>query len=112
MNAQLTGPDSNRNVAAKKLGNQFGFTDRLDYIFVKNNIEINSAKIVGLNPPYASDHAGVVASLVINQGDNLISPTLDAHQPFPISFWQWVGIFLILLITWVFWHRYTRKLMR
>jgi endonuclease/exonuclease/phosphatase family metal-dependent hydrolase len=112
MNAQLTGPELNRNIAAKKLGNQFGFTDRLDYIIVKNDLEINSAKITGINPPYASDHAGVVASIVINNAENLISPALDAHQPFPISFWQWVGIFLILLLTWVFWRRNNRKLSR
>lgn len=112
MNAQLTGPDLERKSAAQKLGNQFGFTDRLDYIFVKNNLEINSTKIIGVNPPYASDHAGVVASLAIDNAENLISPALAAHEPFPISFWQWVGIFLFSLLTWVFWRRHNRNLRR
>ena len=68
--------------------------------------------IIGVNPPYASDHAGVVASLAIDNAENLISPALAAHEPFPISFWQWVGIFLFSLLTWVFWRRHNRNLRR
>ena len=105
MNAQLSGPDLERKSAAQKFGNQFGFTDRLDYVFVKNNVRVNSAEIIGVKPPYASDHAGVVVKILIQNGENSISPALDAHKPFPVSFWQWVGIFLILLITWIFWRK-------
>ena len=105
MNAQLSGPDLERKSAAQKFGNQFGFTDRLDYVFVKNKVRVNYAEIIGVKPPYASDHAGVVVKILIQNGENSISPALDAHKPFPVSFWQWVGIFLILLITWIFWRR-------
>lgn len=105
MNAQLSGPDLARKSAAQKFGNQFGFTDRLDYVFVKNKVRVNYAEIIGVKPPYASDHAGVVVKILIQNGENSISPALDAHKPFPVSFWQWVGIFLILLITWIFWRR-------
>jgi endonuclease/exonuclease/phosphatase family metal-dependent hydrolase len=105
MNAQLSGPDLERKSAAQKFGNQFGFTDRLDYVFVKNNVRVNSAEIIGVKPPYASDHAGVVVKILIQNGENSISPALDSHKPFPVTFWQWVGIFLILLITWIFWRK-------
>ena len=105
MNAQLSGPDLARKSAAQKFGNQLGFTDRLDYVFVKNKVRVNYAEIIGVKPPYASDHAGMVVKILIQNGENSISPALDAHKPFPVSFWQWVGIFLILLITWIFWRR-------
>ncbi len=105
MNAQLSGPDLERKSAAQKFGNQFGFTDRLDYVFVKNNVRVNSAEIIGVKPPYASDHAGVVVKILIQKGKNSISPALDTHKPFPVSFWQWVVIFLFLFIGWIFWRK-------
>lgn len=105
MNAQLSGPDLARKSAAQKFGNQFGFTDRLDYVFVKNKVRVNSAEIIGVKSPYASDHAGVVVKVLIQNGENSISPALDAHKPFPVSFWQWVVTFLILFITWIFWRK-------
>ena len=61
MDALLTGPDSLRNAAAKQMGNHDGFTDRLDYIFIKNGLKGKTSKIVGTKAPYGSDHAGVVA---------------------------------------------------
>ena len=61
MNALLTGPDPLRDAAAKQMGNKDGFTDRLDYIFIKNGLKGGSAKIVGTKAPYGSDHAGVIA---------------------------------------------------
>jgi endonuclease/exonuclease/phosphatase family metal-dependent hydrolase len=100
MNALLTGPDPVRESAAKKMGNSFGYTDRLDYIFVKNGVEVLTSKIIGQKPPYGTDHAGVVTSLNFSAEGSFISPALDKHNRFPISFWQGVGLFLIALIVW------------
>jgi hypothetical protein len=47
MNALLTGPDPKRAQAAATMGNKFGFTDRLDYIFVKNGIKVLTSKMIG-----------------------------------------------------------------
>ncbi len=63
MNALLTGPDPLRGSAAKQMGNSNGFTDRLDYIFIRNGLKVKSSKIVGTNPPFGSDHAGVVVKI-------------------------------------------------
>jgi hypothetical protein len=100
MNAVLTGPDPVRESAAKKMGNSNGFTDRLDYIFVKNGAQVLTSKIIGEKPPYGSDHAGVVTSLNFSAEGSFISPALDKHNRFPISFWQGVGILLVALIVW------------
>jgi endonuclease/exonuclease/phosphatase family metal-dependent hydrolase len=112
MNALLTGPDKKRLNAAQEMGNATGFTDRLDYIFVKNGANVISSSIIGniqpANSRWNTDHAGVVAmvSLPVNRD---VSPALDAHAPFPISFWNWVGIFLIVAITVVVvWRRKKR----
>ena len=63
MDALLSGPDSVRATSAKKMGNKDGFTDRLDYIFIKNGLMSKSSKIIGTKAPYGSDHAGVVVHL-------------------------------------------------
>ena len=130
MSALLAGPDLTRYKAAIKQGNQYGFTDRLDYIFTKNNVKVQSVKIIGNTWPQGStwncsneeqlsnamriaeamstqlpdaelcnstDHAGVVAELVL-PANSRVSESLDPHEPFPISFWNWVGIFLLLVI--------------
>jgi hypothetical protein len=100
MNALLTGPDPVRESAAKKMGNSDGFTDRLDYIFVKNGVQVLTSKIIGEKPPYGTDHAGVVTSLNFSAEGSFISPALDKHNRFPISFWQGVGLLLVALIAW------------
>jgi hypothetical protein len=110
MNALLTGADSKRLIASKVLGNDYGFTDRLDYIFSKNGTESIASKIIGTQGVYGFDQAGVVATIALLNQSNEISEKLPSHPPFPISFWQRVVIFLILFITWVFWQRYNRKL--
>jgi endonuclease/exonuclease/phosphatase family metal-dependent hydrolase len=101
MNALLTGPDPIRKSAALKMGNEYGFTDRLDYIFLKNGAKSISAVIIGNKAPqgelWATDHAGLVVKVQIPT-NNQLSPELDAHQPFPISFWNWVGIGLLLIL--------------
>jgi endonuclease/exonuclease/phosphatase family metal-dependent hydrolase len=65
INALLTGVDPKRAAAAKKMGNPNGFTDRLDYIFIRNGLTEKSSKIIGIKPPYGSDHAGVVSTLFL-----------------------------------------------
>jgi hypothetical protein len=100
MNALLTGPDPKRAQAAATMGNKFGFTDRLDYIFVKNGIKVLTSKMIGQTPPYGTDHAGVVTQLNVTALGSVISAPLDAHHRFPISFWKGVGLLLLALITW------------
>ena len=127
MSALLAGPDEGRYQAALAMGNRYGFTDRLDYVFVKNGIRVVKSKIVGNTWPTGStwncsneeqvnnaaqiadgmkieipssnfcndtDHASVVAQLQL-PANSTLSPELDPHNPFPISFWNWVGIFLL-----------------
>jgi len=143
MSALLAGPDVDRYKAAKAMGNNQGFSDRLDYIFYKNGVQPLNSKIVGNNWPYSestwtcsneeqinntqllaaqmkvisppsgvcleSDHAGVFATLAIPAGVNGSSPELPSHKPFPISFWQWVGLALLALIAYLIIRRRRRR---
>ena len=109
MNALLTGPDPKRAAVAKKMGNQFGFTDRLDYIFVKNGIKVLTSKMIGQTAPYGTDHAGVVTELNVSALGSVVSAPLDAHSRFPISFWKGVGLLLLALITWRIVRRTRRR---
>ncbi len=108
MNALLTGPDPDRFKAAQAMGNEYGFTDRLDYIFTKNGVDVSTSKIIGYKAPYATDHAGVFAEFTILNTLAGQSSPLPEHKPFPISFWQWVGIALVVLIIWRVKRRLTR----
>lgn len=134
MSALLAGPDSERYKAALQMGNKYGFTDRLDYIFFKNGVKVSSSKIVGNSWPSGStwncldekqlkqtsliakemkiatptqgvcsdtDHASVVSQLLIPL-NQISSPALDGHAPFPISFWNWVGIAIIAFLIVIF----------
>jgi len=129
MSALLAGPDGMRFDAAKKMGNENGFSDRLDYIFLKNGIKPATSKIIGNTWPInentwqcsneeqisntqemvqrmgiaapdsgiclATDHAGVVSTVILDGSKSVRSADLPQHKPFPISFWQWVGLALI-----------------
>jgi endonuclease/exonuclease/phosphatase family metal-dependent hydrolase len=109
MNALLTGPDPVRAKVAAEMGNKNGFTDRLDYIFVKNGISVVTSKLIGQRPPYGSDHAGVVSQLQISAEGSVISKALDSHSRLPISFWEGVGILLLALIIWRIVRRFRRR---
>ena len=100
MNALLTGPDPVRLKVAKQLGNNAGYTDRLDYVFVKNGVSVTSSGLIGATPPnnLNTDHAGIVATFAINSNVSERSADLPEHAPFPISFWQWVGIAIVAVI--------------
>lgn len=108
MNALLTGPDPDRLKAGQSMGNEYGFTDRLDYIFTNNGVDVTTSQIIGYKAPYATDHAGVFAEFTILNTLAGQSAPLPEHNPFPISFWQWVGIALIALIIWRVKRRLTR----
>ncbi len=43
----LAGPDPRRVDAALEMGNDYGWTDRLDYVFVKNGVEVVKSKEIG-----------------------------------------------------------------
>ena len=90
------------------MGNEYGFTDRLDYIFTKNGIDVTTSQIIGFKSPYATDHAGVLAEFTITETSTIDRANLPSHKPFPISFWQWVGIALLALILWRIKRRLTR----
>lgn len=100
MNALLTGADPVRLKFAKELGNTAGYTDRLDYVFVKNGVSVTSAGLIGATPPnnLNTDHAGIVATLAINSTVSERSSDLPGHAPFPISFWQWVGMAIVAMV--------------
>jgi hypothetical protein len=57
--AELAGPDSRRIEAALELGNPYGFTDRLDYVFVRNGVTVkskNSPTVIGNVWPDSADN--------------------------------------------------------
>lgn len=100
MNALLTGPDPDRLKYSQQIGNFAGYSDRLDYIFVRNGAVPIASQLIGALPPnnLNSDHAGIVSLLSIDSQITERSADLPEHAPFPISFWQWVGIALALLV--------------
>lgn len=49
--ATLAGPDPGRVGAAMDMGNDHGYTERLDYVFVRDGIEVRSAEILGQKWP-------------------------------------------------------------
>ena len=141
MSALLAGPDEKRYQAALAMGNAYGFTDRLDYIFLKNGATVLNSKIVGNTWPNGStwncnneeqvnnaaaiadamkiempnshfcndtDHASVVAQIALPLSA-IQSPALDSHSPFPITFWNWVGIAFAILIVGLFLRKRRKK---
>ncbi|MEY3636820.1 MAG: hypothetical protein RL147_1249, partial [Actinomycetota bacterium] len=73
----------------------------LDYVFSRNGAKVVSSQLIGNAAPnnLNTDHAGIVATLSINSTVSERSADLPEHAPFPISFWQWVGIVLVAAIT-------------
>jgi hypothetical protein len=82
------------------MGNFAGYSDRLDYIFVRNGAIPVASQLIGALPPnnLNSDHAGVVSLITIDSEITERSADLPEHAPFPISFWQWVGLAISALI--------------
>jgi hypothetical protein len=82
------------------MGNFAGYSDRLDYIFVRNGAQLIASQLIVALPPnnLNSDHAGVVSLISIDSDITERSADLPEHAPFPISFWQWVGIALAVIV--------------
>ena len=76
---------------------------------MKNGIDVATARTFGQGAPYGSDHAGVIAELNVTALGSVISEPLDAHRPFPISFWEGVGILLLALVAWRIVRRFRRR---
>ncbi|MGE0818225.1 MAG: endonuclease/exonuclease/phosphatase family protein [Candidatus Nanopelagicales bacterium] len=51
----LAGPDLERLKAAEAMGNPYGMTDRLDYVFTRNGVTASSARLVGNAWPAQGD---------------------------------------------------------
>jgi endonuclease/exonuclease/phosphatase (EEP) superfamily protein YafD len=49
--ALLAGPDLERLAAAQKMGNPWGMTDRLDYVWTRNGATASKARLVGADWP-------------------------------------------------------------
>ncbi|MFM8383980.1 MAG: hypothetical protein ACKN96_03220, partial [Actinomycetota bacterium] len=103
-------------------GNQYGFTDRLDYIFTKNVYATVSSKLIGNIYPdgssiwdcgdekcFASDHAGLVATIEIPRSMANQDPALPDHARFPLGIWHFVAIALVSLISWRIARRFRRR---
>ena len=56
-----------------------------------------------------TDHAGLFTTLAIPAGINGSTPDLPSHAPFPISFWQWVGLVILALIVFLIIRRRRRR---
>jgi hypothetical protein len=120
--ALLNGPDPKRLESAKELGNQYGFTDRLDYIFTKNVYATTSSKLIGNIYPdgsstwncgsdkcFASDHAGLVATIEIPRDTSIQDPALPAHARFPLGIWHFLAIAFVSFISWRVARRFRRN---
>jgi endonuclease/exonuclease/phosphatase family metal-dependent hydrolase len=120
--ALLNGPDKKRLPFAKKFGNQYGFTDRLDYIFTKNTYATVSSKIIGNVWPdgtgvwdcgkekcFPTDHAGVVATIELPRSAGAIDADLPEHARFPLGFWHYFLAALIIVFSWRIARRFGRK---
>lgn len=120
--ALLNGPDKLRVENAKEFGNQYGFTDRLDYIFTKNAYATVSSKIIGnvwpdgssvwdcgTNRCFATDHAGVVATIELPRSSSKVDPDLPAHARFPLGFWHYIAIVAVVVFSWRIARRFRRR---
>ena len=120
--ALLNGPDPKRAASAQEFGNQYGFTDRLDYIFTKNVYATTSSKLIGNIYPdgssiwdcgdekcFASDHAGIVATIEIPRGASSQDAPLPDHARFPLGVWHFLAIALVSLISWRIARRFRRS---
>lgn len=123
--ALLNGPDKVRVGTALEWGNQYGFTDRLDYVFTKNVYATISTKLIGNTYPdgtsiwecgtsgaekcFASDHAGIVTTVEVPRSATTVDPALPNHARFPLGLWHFVAIALVALFSWRIARRFRRS---
>jgi hypothetical protein len=50
-----------------------------------------------------------VAEFKITAADKSISPELPSHKPFPISFWERIGLGALALLGWLIARKFRRK---
>jgi endonuclease/exonuclease/phosphatase family metal-dependent hydrolase len=50
--ALLAGPDPERLAAALAAGNAFGFTDRIDFVFIRNGVRVEAGEVTGQIWPF------------------------------------------------------------
>lgn len=78
-----------------------------------NNTQLLSQEMKVVTPPTGvcmeTDHAGIFTTLAISADVNGSTPYLPSHAPFPISFWQWVGLAVLALIAFLIIRRRRRR---
>jgi hypothetical protein len=119
--ALLDGPEKHRSSIASDLGNPYGFTDRLDYILVRNGVSTSTSQLLSNQWPngsslwdcalgeegkecFPSDHAGVFAQLILeSENQPLINEPLPENR---IVSWARIGVvtafgLTIVLLLWL-----------
>lgn len=89
--ALLAGPDPKRQRTALEMGNSYGFTDRLDYVFLSSQLSAASARVVGNTWPIGenlwpcnSDEQNELSRLAISKMDSsLIADAQELTQCLP-----------------------------
>ena len=123
LSALLDGPDLAREATARKWGNPFGFTERLDYIFIKGGLLVSASELVSNNSSAntsfwncelvqkdskcsPSDHAGLFTRLVLTSNkETLINDPLPENLTVPWVKIVAVGV-LLLILSLFFWLPY------
>lgn len=113
--ADLSGPDPIRAVAAQRLGNATGMTERIDFVFVRNGAVAGQAAVIGdswwdPNTTWpcgelrddgptrclASDHAGVLATVAIPHTGIQNSPLVGTGAS--SENWLWIMALIALVV--------------
>jgi len=63
----------------------------------------------GTEKCFASDHAGVVATIELPRAANQQDPALPDHGRFPLGIWHFVAFVLVALISWRVARRISRR---
>lgn len=123
LGALLDGPDPARERIARKWGNPHGFTERLDYIFIKNGISVKESRLIshqGMKESLLwdcnatqektkcapSDHAGVFSQLAVSPTNQTsIDDPLPDNQVIPWVKFILIGL-LLLVLSLILWLPY------
>ncbi len=115
LSALPDGPDPAREATARKWGNAFGFTERLDYIFIKGGLLVSESELVSNNSSEGTsfwncelvqkntkcspgDHAGLFTRLVLTSNkETLTNNPLPENLMVPWVKIVSIGILLLIL---------------